>query len=69
MTIYLEREKIKVLGPVGLVGKRGWLPTFMVHLGLVGMGIALPPYCDPYLTYGTFGTSTLIVYGTMTSLI
>ena len=47
MTIYLEREKIKVLGPVGLVGKRGWLPTFMVHLGLVGMGVDLPPCCDP----------------------
>ena len=39
MTIYLEREKIKVLGSVGPVCKRGWLPTFMVHLGLVGMGL------------------------------
>ena len=44
MTIYLEREKIKVLGHVG---KRGWLPTFMVYLGLVGMGVSLPPCCDP----------------------
>ena len=47
MTIYLEREKIKVLGPVGHVVKRGWLPRFMVHLGLVGMGVSLPPFCDP----------------------
>ena len=45
--IYLERENIKVLGPVGPVGKRGCLPTFMAHLGLVGMGVALPPCCDP----------------------
>ena len=67
MTIYLEREKIKSLvGHVGPVGKRGWLPTFMVHFGLVGMGVSLPPCCDPYLTYGT---STLIVYGTITSMI
>ena len=47
MTIYLERENIKVLGHVGLVSKRGWIPTFMVHLGLMGMGVALPPCCDP----------------------
>ena len=50
MTIYLEREKIKFLGLVGLVGpigKRGWLPTFMVHLGLVGIGVFLPPCCGP----------------------
>ena len=47
MTIYLERENIKVLGLVGPVGKMGCLPTFTVHLGLVGMGVALPPCCDP----------------------
>ena len=47
MTIYLEREKIKVLGPIGPVGKVGWIPTFMVQLGIVGMGVALPPCCDP----------------------
>ena len=45
--IYLERENIKVLGPVGPVGKRGCLPTFMVDLGLVGMGVSLPPCCYP----------------------
>ena len=46
MTIYLERERIKVLGLVGHVGKRGCFPTFIVHLGLMGMGVALPPCFD-----------------------
>jgi len=44
--IYLEREKINVLGLVGHVGKRGCFPTFIVHLGLMGMEVALPPCCD-----------------------
>ena len=69
MKIYLERENIKFLGSIVPVGKRGWLPTFMVHLGLVGIGVCLPPCCDPWLTYGTFGTRTLIFFGTMTYLI
>jgi len=47
MKIYLEREKIKVLGLVGPMGKGGCFPTFMVQLGLMGMGVALPPCCDP----------------------
>ena len=34
--IYLEREKIKALGLVGPMGKRGCLSTFILHLGLVG---------------------------------
>jgi len=38
MTIYLEREKINVLGLVSPMGKRGCFPTFIVHLGLMGMG-------------------------------
>ena len=42
VTIYLERENIKVLGLVGPMGKRGYLSTFMVHLGLVGMRVVLP---------------------------
>jgi len=46
MTIYLERENINVLGLVSLVGKRGCFPTFIVHLGLMGMGVALPPCFD-----------------------
>ena len=47
VTIYLETENIKVLGLIGLVGKMGCFPTFMVHLGLMGMGVSrLPPYCD-----------------------
>ena len=52
-TMYLEREKIKVLGLVGPIGKRGCLSTFMVHLDLVGIRVVLPCYCDPLcLTYG-----------------
>ena len=47
MTIYLERENIKVLSLVGPVGRRGCLPTFMEQLGLVGMGVYLPLCCDP----------------------
>ena len=46
MRIYLEREKINVLGLVGHVGKRGCFPTFIVHLGLMGMEFSLPPFCD-----------------------
>ena len=46
MTIYLEREKINVLGLVSPMGKRGCFPTFIVHLGLMGMGVSLPPCFD-----------------------
>ena len=47
MTIYLEREKINVLGLIGPTSKMDCLPTFMVHLGLMGMGVSrLPPCCD-----------------------
>ena len=46
MTIYLERENINVLGLVSPVGKRGCFPTFIVHLGLMGMGVSLPPFFD-----------------------
>ena len=46
MTIYLEREKIKVLGLVGPMDKRGCFPTLMAHLDLMGKGVALPPSCD-----------------------
>ena len=49
LTIYLDREKLKALGLVGPLGKRG---LFMVHLGLVGMRVALS-YCNHlWLTYG-----------------
>ena len=44
VTIYLERENIKVIGLVGPKGKRGCFSTFTVHLGLVGMWVSLP-YC------------------------
>ena len=40
-TMYLEREKIKVLGLVGSISKRSCLSTFMVHLDLVGMWVVL----------------------------
>ena len=53
------------LGLVGPMGKRGCLSTFMVHLGLMGMGVSLPPCCDPYLDFGPFGSSALVVCGTM----
>ena len=43
MKIYLEREKIKVLGLVGPMSKRGCFPAFMVHLGIMDMVVALPP--------------------------
>ena len=48
MTMYLKREKIKVLGLVGPLGKRDCLSTFMVHLGLVSMKVVLPSYYDPF---------------------
>ena len=48
MTIYLEREKINALGLVGPMGKRGYLYTFMIYLGLVGMRVVLPSYYDPF---------------------
>ena len=67
MTIYLERENINVLGLVGPMGKRGCFPTFIVHLGLMGMEVSLPPCCDAQLTYGHFYPSTLVVCGTMTT--
>ena len=65
MTIYLERENINVIGHVSPMGKRGCFPTFIVHLGLMGMGVALPPCFDAQQTYGTFGPSTFVVCGTM----
>ena len=40
MTIYLEREKFKVLGLVGPLVKRVWLSTFMVHPGLMVWGLS-----------------------------
>ena len=44
---------IKVFGLVGPMDKRGWLSTFMVHLGIIGMRVALSSYCDPlWLTCG-----------------
>ena len=46
MKIYLEREKINVLGLVTPVGKMGCFPNFIVHLGLMGMGVSLPPCFD-----------------------
>ena len=48
VTIYLEREKIKILGLVGPMGKRGCLSTFMVHLGLVAIMVVLHSYYDPF---------------------
>ena len=48
VTIYLERENIKLLGLVGPIGKTGCLSTFMVNLGLVGMRVVLPSYYDPF---------------------
>ena len=48
VTIYLEREKIKILGLVGPMGKRGCLSTFMVHLGLMGMRVVVPSFYDPF---------------------
>ena len=48
MTIYLESKKIKVLGLVGPLAKRGCLSTFTVRLGLVGMRVVLTSYCDPF---------------------
>ena len=52
MTIHLEREKIKVLGLVGPMDKRGCLSTFMVYLGLVGMRVTLSSYNHLWLAYG-----------------
>ena len=46
MIIYLERENINVLGLVSPMGKRGCFHTFIVHLGLMGMVVALPPCFD-----------------------
>ena len=65
IAIYLEREKIKVLGLVGPMEKMGCFPTFMVHLGIMGMMVSLPPCFDAQQTYGPFGPSTLVVCGTM----
>ena len=48
VTIYFEREKVKVLGLIGPMGKRGCLSTFIVHLGLVDMRVVLPSYYDPF---------------------
>ena len=46
--MYLEREKIKVLGLVGPIGK--CLSTLMVHLDLVGLWVVL--LWLPWLTHG-----------------
>ena len=46
MTIYLEREKINAIGLVSPMGKRGCFPTFIIHLGLMGMGVSLSPCFD-----------------------
>ena len=46
-TIYLEREKIKVLGLVGLVGKRVVSPPSWYPLVLWVNGVVFPPCCDP----------------------
>ena len=52
-TMYLEREKIKIIGLIGPLGELGCFSTFMVHLGLVGMRITLSSYCNHlWLTYG-----------------
>ena len=48
MTIYLERAKVKVLGLVGPMGKRGCFSTLMVHLGLMGVRVVLTSYYDPF---------------------
>ena len=48
VTIYLERENIKVSGLVGPMSKMGCFSYFMVHLGLVGMGVSLPFCSDPF---------------------
>ena len=65
MTIYLEREKINFLGLVSPVGKMGCFPTIIVHLGPMGIGVALPSFFYGQQTYGPFGPSTLVVCGTM----
>ena len=58
VTMHLEREKIKVIGLVGPMGKRGCLSTLMLHLGLMGMRVALSSYCDPlWLTYGPLSST------------
>ena len=43
----LRERKIKVLRLFGPMGKRGWLSTFMVHLGLMGMRVSLYSYFHP----------------------
>ena len=65
MTIYLERENINVIGLVSIVVKRGCFHTFIVHLGLMGMGVSLPPCFDAQQTYGPFGPNTIIVCAAM----
>ena len=64
-----ERENSKSIGLVGPMGKRGFFPTFTVHIGLVGMGVALPSCYDPFgwlmVLHLLLGPSALIVCGTL----
>ena len=75
VTIYLEREKVKVLGLFCPMGKRGCLFTFMVNLGLMGMRVVLTSFCDPFgwimVLYILLGPSILIVctFGMMTFIL
>ena len=54
VTIYLEREKIKILSLVSPMGKRGCLSTIMVHLGLVGMRVVFPSFMTPLVDLWPF---------------
>ena len=47
--LFDSSTKIKFLGLVGPMGERGYLSTFMVHLGIMGMRVALSSYCDPFV--------------------
>ena len=49
VTMYLEIQKIfKFIGLVGPMAKRGCLSTFTIHFGIVGMGVSLTSFCDPF---------------------
>ena len=45
--LFDSSTKIKFLGLVGPMGERGWLSTFMEHLGIMGMMVTISSYCDP----------------------
>ena len=66
-----ERENIKFIGLVGLMGKRGCFSTFMVHLSILGMGFALASCSNPFgwlmVLHLILGPSALIVCGTLTT--